>query len=159
MSAIVDSSSEAIVGTGEDGIVTHWNGGAERMYGYSAREMVGSPITCIIPHECGFEFAQLTARLSRDERIQNYETPRLRKDGTRIEVAVSISQVRDGLGRPMGSATVAHDITERKRAEAALQESETRYRRLVELSPQATLVHDGATILYANLAAARLTGE
>src|SRR5205823_4911645 len=84
---------------------------------------------------------------------------RLSKDGTRLNVSVSISPVLDGQGRTVGAATVAHDITERKAAEAALQESEARYRRLVELSPQAILVQDTETILYANLAAARLAGR
>jgi two-component system cell cycle sensor histidine kinase/response regulator CckA len=159
MAAIMDFSSEAIVGTTESGLVTDWNRGAQRIYGYSAQEMVGSPVDRIIPPEGGPGLAELRERISRHERIQSLETVRVRKDGTRIEVSISISPVRDGLGRVVGSATVAHDITERKRAEAALQESETRYRRLVELSPQAILVHDGTTILYANLAAARLAGE
>jgi PAS domain S-box-containing protein len=156
MAAIVEASSDAIIGTSVEGLVTHWNGGAERMYGYSGREMVGQSIARIVPPDHDTELPQIAERLSRGERILNFETVRLRKDGTQVEIVLSISPVRDGLGRLIGRATVAHDNTERKRAEAALQESETRYRRLVEHSPQAIVVHDGATILYANIAAARL---
>jgi PAS domain S-box-containing protein len=133
MAAIVDASSEAIVGSTEEGIVTHWNRGAERIFGFSAAEMVGRHISAIVPPEGALDFSQIGQRLGRDERIQNYETVRLRNDGTRIEVSLSISPVRDRLGRLVGVAMVAHDNTERKLAAAALQESETRYRRLVDL--------------------------
>jgi PAS domain S-box-containing protein len=158
MAAIAASSSEAIVGTAVDGTVTDWNGGAERLYGYSAHDMVGSRISRLIPPERGSEMGQMMERLNRGERIHNLETVRMARDGSMVNVSVSISPVLDDQGHTIGAATVAHDITERKAAEAALQESEARYRRLVELSPQAILVQDSESILYANLAAARLAG-
>jgi PAS domain S-box-containing protein len=143
MAAIVDPSTEAIVGSTEYGIVTDWNEGAERMYGYSAREMVGSHISLVVPPEHCQEFVDFRDRLERNERIQNFETVRQRKDGTRFEISLSVASVRDGLGRIIGSATVGHDITS-ENAPKRRCKSEARYRRLVELSPQAILVHGGS---------------
>ena len=93
MAAIADSSSEAIVGTAPDGTVTDWNRGAERLYGYSADEMVGCSIARIVPPDLGAELGQMVARLTRGERILDLETVRLARDGTRVNVSVSISPV------------------------------------------------------------------
>jgi diguanylate cyclase (GGDEF)-like protein/PAS domain S-box-containing protein len=140
MAAIVTSSSDAIVGLAGRAIVTDWNAGAERLYGYSAEEMVGRSIECLIPPECGDQLAQVRKRLNRGERIQTFETQRLRKDGTRVDVSISISAVVDTAGRIIGAATVARDVTERKHLEEQLRR-QALYDELTGL-PNRTLLQD-----------------
>lgn len=117
LAAIVVSSNDAIASKTLDGIVTSWNEAAERIFGYAAGEMIGQPITRIIPPDLHYEEADILARLRRGERINHYETLRLTKEGRIIHVSLSISPVRDKSGRLMGAAKVARDITQRKQAE------------------------------------------
>lgn len=118
LAAIVEYSEDAIIGKTLDGTITSWNQAAERLYGYTAAEIVGRPIATIVPAEKLDELAELVAKLARGERIAQHETERVRKDGTRVVVSVSISPVRDHTGQIIGGATIARDITERKRQEA-----------------------------------------
>jgi PAS domain S-box-containing protein len=118
LAAIVVSSNDAIVSKTLDGIVTSWNAGAARTFGYSPSEMVGQPITRIIPTEQHDEERHILAKVRAGERIEHYETVRVTKDGRRIDVSLSVSPVKDKSGRLIGAAKVARDITERKRAEA-----------------------------------------
>jgi PAS domain S-box-containing protein len=118
LAAIVKYSEDAIIGKTLDGTITTWNRAAERLYGYTAAEIVGRPIATIVPAEKRDELADLMAQLARGERIAQHETERMRKDGTRVAVSVSISPVRDHTGQIIGGATIARDITERKRQEA-----------------------------------------
>jgi PAS domain S-box-containing protein len=118
LAAIVKYSEDAIIGKTLDGTITSWNRAAERLYGYTAAEIIGRPIATIVPAEKRDELADLMAQLARGERIAQHETERVRKDGTRVAVAVSISPVRDHTGQIIGGATIARDITERKRQEA-----------------------------------------
>jgi len=123
LASIVESSDDAIIGRSTEGIIQSWNRGAERLYGYTAQEAIGQPITTVIPPDRAQEFVS-SDRLKQGEPIQELETVRVGKDGRRIDVSVIISPMKDAAGRVFGAATIARDITERKRAEAALRQSE-----------------------------------
>jgi PAS domain S-box-containing protein len=102
--------------------VTSWNGAAERLFGFSAAEMIGQSITRIIPDELQWQEVEILAKVRAGERIERYETVRVRKDGERVEVSLTVSPVRDSSGHIIGAAKIAHDITARRRAERALKE-------------------------------------
>jgi PAS domain S-box-containing protein len=132
LASIVDSSDDAIISKTLEGVITSWNGGAERLFGYTAKEAVGQPISMIIPLDRRGEETTILARISRGERIDHFDTTRLRKDGTRFQISVSISPVRDAAGKIVGASKIARDITERKRVERELHESEQRFRTLAD---------------------------
>jgi len=117
LAAIVECSDDAIVSKKLDGRVTSWNAGATRIFGYEADEMIGQPITRIIPPELLGEEKEIIARLSRGERVGHFETVRVAKDGRRLDISLTVSPVRDALGNIVGASKVARDITERKQAE------------------------------------------
>ncbi|MBI4637862.1 MAG: PAS domain S-box protein [Candidatus Rokubacteria bacterium] len=123
LAAIVESSDDAIIGKTLDGVITSWNRAAERLYGYSAAEALGRSIALIMPPDRSHELDEILQRLARGERVENYEAVRVRKDGTRIDVSITISPVKDGAGRIVGASGIGRDITERKRAEAARWET------------------------------------
>ena len=123
--AIVASSDDAIIGKTLDGVVTSWNEGAERLYGYAAAEAIGRPISLIIPPELGHELPQILERLRRGERIEHFETVRLAKNGRRIDMSVTVSPVRGASDRIVGASSIARDITQRKRIEATTRERDT----------------------------------
>ena len=135
LALIVESSDDAIVGKSLDGKIVSWNTGAERIYGYTASEAVGQPISILVPPEERDELPEILERLKRDERIQHYETIRARKDGERINVSMSISPVKDGEGKVIGASAIARDITGRKHVEAELQKSEAHFRSLIRDAP------------------------
>jgi PAS domain S-box-containing protein len=114
LAAIVESSDDAIVSKTLEGIVTSWNMGAERVFGYTADEMVGRPITKLIPADRLDEEPQILARLRQGERVDHFETVRRRKDGELIDVSVTISPVRDGTGRIIGASKIARDVSAQK---------------------------------------------
>jgi len=121
--SIVESSHDAIVGTTLDGMITSWNAGAERLYGYTAREVIGRwPIGIAIPED---ELPKILERVRRGERVEHYETVLVRKDGRRVDVSVTMSPIRGGEGRIVGASSIARDITHRKEAEAAIRERDT----------------------------------
>jgi PAS domain S-box-containing protein len=120
LAAIVDFSDDAIISKDLHGIITSWNKGAERIFGYTFSGAVGKPIAMLIPAECQAEEPAILERLNRGERIDHFETVRLRKDGTRIEISLTISPVRNAKGEIIGASKIARDITERKRREAQL---------------------------------------
>jgi PAS domain S-box-containing protein len=126
LAAIVESSEDAIVSKTLDGVILSWNAGAERLFGYTAEEAVGRPITLIIPPERLDEEQEILARIRRGERVERFETVRVAKHGRRIDISLTISPVRDAAGRIVGASKVAHDITDRKRAEEALREADRR---------------------------------
>jgi len=121
LAAIVASSDDAIVSKTLEGIITSWNAGAEKIFGYSAEEIVGQPITRIIPPELHFEEEDILARIRSGQHIDHFETVRLAKDGRRIEISVTISPMRDNSGNLIGASKVGRDITERKQAERLQQ--------------------------------------
>jgi PAS domain S-box-containing protein len=127
LASIVTFSNDAIVGKTLDGVVTSWNPAAESIYGYSAQEMVGQSISQSIPPERREEFAGIMESLRQGRKVDHFETTRLRKDGQTIHVSLSINPVRDSAGKIAGASTIARDITERKRAETALHESQQQY--------------------------------
>lgn len=132
LAAIVESSDDAIVTKDLNGVITSWNQGAERLFGYTAQEAIGQPITMLIPADRSQEEPEILARLRRGERVDHFETVRVRKDGTRLEISLTISPLKDSAGRIIGASKIARDITERKRAEEALRESEARFRMLAD---------------------------
>ena len=121
LSAIVESSADAIVSKDLNGIITSWNKSAERMFGYTAAEAVGQPITIVIPPDHLDEEPQILERVKRGELIDDLETVRQRKDGSRIEVALTISPVRDGHGKIVGASKIVRDLTGRMRIERNLR--------------------------------------
>ncbi len=121
LAAIVESSEDAIASKTLEGIVTSWNAAAERLFGYTAAEMVGRSILTIIPEELQYEEAEILSKLRAGQRIERYETTRLHKSGRRLEISLTISPIRDKSGRVIGAAKIAHDITERRRIERALK--------------------------------------
>ncbi|WP_346657298.1 PAS domain S-box protein [Rhizobium herbae] len=115
--AIFASSDDAILAKDLDGTIISWNGGAERLFGYTAAEAIGKQVAMLIPQERHDEEPAILGRIRRGERIDHYETIRRRKDGSLIEISLSVSPIRDREGRVIGAAKIARDITERKRAE------------------------------------------
>ena len=135
LAAIVESSADAIIGKTLDGIITSWNSGAERIYGYTSKELVGRSISILTPPDRPDEALQILKKVKRGDRIDNYETVRLRKDGKQIDVSLTISPIMDAAGKIIGASTIARDITGRKRADKTLKESEHALReRVKELS-------------------------
>ena len=132
LAAIVESSHDAILSKSLDGVITSWNAGAERIYGYTAREAVGRPISFLFPRDRMRELDTIYDKVRSGEGIGPFETLRVRKDGTLIDVLVTISPVRDATGRVVGASSIARDISDRKRAEEAMRSSEERYRSLVQ---------------------------
>ena len=116
LAAIVESSDDAIVSKNLDGIITSWNTGAERVFGYTAAEAVGQPITIVIPADRQSEEREILTRIRRGEHIDHFETIRQRKDGTLIVVSLSVSPVRNAEGQIIGASKIARDITEQKRS-------------------------------------------
>jgi PAS domain S-box-containing protein len=132
LAAIVDSSEDAIVSKTLEGVITSWNTGAERLFGYSASEAVGQHISLIIPIERKDEETVIIERIRRGERIEHFDTVRVRKDKAQLDISLTVSPVRDANGKIIGASKIARDITERKRIERALRESEGRYRTLAD---------------------------
>jgi len=132
LASIVDSSDDAIVSKTLKGVITSWNAGAEQLFGYTAKEAIGQPISMIIPLDRRDEEARILARISQGERIDHFDTIRVRKDGTALEISLSISPVRDAAGKIIGASKIARDITGRKRIERELSESEQRFRTLAD---------------------------
>jgi PAS domain S-box-containing protein len=117
LAAIVESSDDAIIGKTLAGIVTSWNKAAERLYGYTAEEIIDRPITLLLPSDRLDEELQIIERLRRGERIEHFETVRRRKDGRNVEVSLTISPIKDATGRVIGASKIARDISEQKRAQ------------------------------------------
>jgi PAS domain S-box-containing protein len=117
LASIVESSDDAIVSKALDGIITSWNRGAERLFGYTAEEVIGKPVTILIPEDRMNEEPEILERIRRGERIDHYDTVRRRKDGSLIDISLTVSPLKDTDGRVIGASKIARDITERKRAQ------------------------------------------
>jgi PAS domain S-box-containing protein len=137
LSAIVDSSDDAIISKDLSGIITSWNEGAERLFGYSAEEAIGRSITMLIPADRRDEEPEILDRLKRGERVNHFDTIRVRKDGTSLNISLTISPIRDSERRIVGASKIARDITSRKEMEAALKEADRRKDEFL-----ATLAHE-----------------
>jgi PAS domain S-box-containing protein len=145
LAAIVEASEDSITSKTLDGVVTSWNEGATRIFGYTAEEMIGESIMRIIPKELHAEETDTLARIGRGERVARYETARMAKDGRRIEVLMQVSPLHDKSGNVIGASAIARDITERKAADDALRASEARLRHALDASGAGVWAWDGDT--------------
>jgi PAS domain S-box-containing protein len=116
LASIVETSNDAIVSKDLNGIITSWNGGAERLFGYTAAEVLGKPVTLLIPPDRHSEEPEILERIRRGKRVDHYETVRRRKDGGLLDISLSVSPLKDADGKIVGASKIARDITERKRA-------------------------------------------
>jgi PAS domain S-box-containing protein len=135
LASIIDSTWDGVVGKTLDGSILSWNRGAERIYGYTAQEAVGRNIDLVTPPEGRAELRALLDRIGRGEEVQSVSVERVRKDGERRVISLSLSPVRDGSGAVIGASGIDRDITEQRRAERALAESESRFRILADNAP------------------------
>ena len=131
LAAIVESSNDAISGISPQGTIVSWNRGAEVLYGYRPEEILGKPVSILAPPDLSDEVSHLVEQVRQGERITNFETVRVGKDGRRIAVSLSMSPLKNGRGEVVGSAAIARDITQRLQAEEALRQSEEKYRSIV----------------------------
>ena len=120
IASIVESSDDAIVSKDLNGVIINWNQGAERIFGYTAEEVVGKPITILIPPDRHDEEPSILERIRRGERVEHFETVRMRKHGSRVDISLTISPVKNAEGKIIGASKIARDITERKRSEAQI---------------------------------------
>src|SRR5213078_349153 len=126
LAALVASSDDAIVSKDLNGIITSWNKGAEHMFGYTAEEVIGKSITIIIPPDRLNEEAYVLSRIRAGKQVDHFETLRRRKDGSLIPISLTTSPIRDEEGRVIGASKIARDISDRRRAEAALADAEAK---------------------------------
>ncbi len=126
LAAIVEYSSDAIIGKDLNGVITSWNKGAERIYGYRAEEMIGRPISVLVPPGQIDEIPQILEKIGCDGIIEHYETMRVGKDGRQVYVSLTVSPIKNVEGEIIGASTLARDITKRKEIEEALRKSEER---------------------------------
>jgi PAS domain S-box-containing protein len=142
LAAIVESSDDAIVGKTLDGVITSWNAAAEQLFGYTADEMIGTHISRLVPPERPDDVSNILGAIRRGERVHHYETERIRKDGSRVQISISVSPIVDASGRIVGASKIARNVTERKRTEALLRANEERRRALLEFN-QAVMANMG----------------
>ena len=160
LATIVETSDDAIISKNLDGVIQTWNCGAERIFGYTPQEVVGKAVTILMPPERYDEEPGILARLRRGERIDHYQTTRRRKDGGLIDVSLTVSPIYDKAGCIIAASKIARDITEQKRAEAALRGSERRLQDLIAAIPAAIYSTDAAgKITYYNEAAVEFAGR
>ncbi len=159
LAAIVESSADAIIGKDLSGMVTSWNSGAEKIFGYWANEMVGRPIMQLIPPDRQQEEVRILGLIRRGESVPHFETVRLRKDGSAINVSVTVSPIRDSSGNVVGASKVVRDITDRIKSEESVRLSEARYRALFEYAPDGILIADSRSYYVdANASMCRMLG-
>jgi PAS domain S-box-containing protein len=154
LAAIVESSDDAILGKSLDGTILSWNPAAERLYGYTAAEAVGRPVSMLLPADRRTEMDEILARVRAGVRIVHYETRRLRKDGTEVEVAVTVSPIHDDEGGIVGASSIARDVSDRRRQEEALRRADESYRHLFERHPSPMWLYDQETLRFLTVNAA-----
>ncbi|MHB8172933.1 MAG: sensor histidine kinase [Nitrospirota bacterium] len=158
LAAIVESSTDAIIGKSLEGNIFSWNWGAEKMYGYKAGEAIGRHISLIVPSGRIEEINRNFEVLQRGERVPSYETQRIRKDGSIVDISFTISPVKDSAGRVTGYSAIARDITENKKIEAELKESEAKFRTLSEDALIGIYLIQDMRFAYVNPELARMLG-
>ena len=144
LASIVDSSNDAIIGKTLEGIITSWNRGAKRIYGYRAEEVIGKPISILVPEDRAGEIPAILQKIRQGERVEHYESARLTKDKRRLSLSITISPIRDAKGKIVGASAIARDITAVEQARQAQQESESRAQALFLAAAQAILIVDAA---------------
>jgi PAS domain S-box-containing protein len=160
LAAVVESSDDAILSKDLNGIIATFNQGAERLYGYRGEEVAGQPVTILIPPDRQHEAPEILARIRRGEGIEQYETMRRRKDGTLVNISLTVSPVKDDQGGISGASEIARDITERNLSEARLRDSERQLQELITAIPAAIYTTDAqGKITYFNEAIAELAGR
>jgi PAS domain S-box-containing protein len=160
LAAIVDSSDDAIISKDFSGTITSWNAAAERIFGYSAGEVIGQSIRLLIPPDRQNEEADILARLSRGERITHYQTVRRKKNGQLCDISITASPIKDAEGRLLGASKIARDITELKRAQTALYESQERWRVTLESIGDGVIATDvESRVTFANATALEILGR
>ena len=143
LASIVECSDDAIYGKTLDGAILSWNRGAERIYGYSAGEMVGRPVSVLVPPNKPDEVPAILERVKRGERVSHFETTRVRKDGEVIDLSLNVSPIRDASGQIIGASTTARDITEQKKMREALAE---RAKEILDVSTPVLQVWEGVVV-------------
>ena len=160
LAAVVESSDDAIISKDLNGIIATFNRGAERLFRYRAEEVIGKPVTILMPPDRQHEELEILARIRRGERVDHYETVRRRKDGTLVDISLTVSPIIDDQGRIIGASKIARDVTERKLAEAKLRDSERQLQELIAAIPAAIYTTDvEGRITYFNQAAVDLAGR
>jgi PAS domain S-box-containing protein len=156
LATIVESSDDAIIGKDMDGIIRDWNKGAERLYGYSASEVIGKQISLLVPPDRSGDFADI---IGNHDTIKHYETVHQRKDRTRIEISMTMSPMKDTEGRVVGGSVIGRDMSKRKRQEAILRESEERFRLAAQAGKMFAYEWDAATdVIVRSAEAAQILG-
>jgi PAS domain S-box-containing protein len=159
LAAIVESSDDAIISKDLDGTIMSWNQGAERIFGYGAREVIGRPITILIPPDHLSEEPEILDRIRRGNRVDHYETVRRRKNASLVDVSLTISPIKDAGGRIIGASKIARDITEQRKAQEKLRQSEERFRVTLASIGDAVMATDqDGRVTFINKVAEQLTG-
>jgi PAS domain S-box-containing protein len=159
LAAIVTSSDDAIIGVTTEGIITNWNKGAERIYGYTEEEVIGKPASLLFPPGREDEYITLIQKIMKGETTDHYETLRRCKDGTIITISISVSPIKDATGAFIGSSSIARDITKQKRLEAEVQRAKQQLEVIFQNIADGIIVEDACgKIIYANTTAATLAG-
>lgn len=160
LSSIVQTSDDAIFARDLDGVILSWNRGAERIYGYAAHEAVGRNMSMLVPPESADELTELLAAVRRGECVEHYVTNRLRRDGERISVSLTVSPIKDATGSIVGASAIARDITTQMRVEEALRKSETMYRSVVTAMAEGVVFQSADGVITAiNPAAEMIQGR
>jgi len=160
LAAVVESSDDAILSKDLNGIIATFNPGAERLFGYKAEEVVGKAVTVLIPSDRQHEEPEILACIRRGERVHDYETVRRRKDGTLVDISLTVSPVKDDQGNIIGASKIARDITKRKLSDARLRDSERQLQELLAAIPAAIYMTDAqGKITYFNQAAEEMAGR
>lgn len=160
LARIVDASEDSILSKTLNGIITSWNHGSEQLYGYSAEEIVGKSILLIIPSDRPNELPDILTRIRHGEHVKHYETIRVRKDGTKVDISITVSPMFDNTGTIIGASTIARDITDRKKAERKLSANEAHLRAVHEaLAEGIAFIDMNGTIMSKNDAVDRVLGR
>jgi PAS domain S-box-containing protein len=157
LAAIVESSDDAIISKTLDGTISTWNEAAEALYGYRADEAIGEPISLLLPADRQDEMSRILDCIRGEQRLSRFETVRITKDGRSLDVSLDVSPIKDAAGTIVGAATIARDISERRRADRAMRDTAERFRALFERSLDCLYIHDfDGNFLDANPAALKL---